>query len=85
MSREQKQQVLDELKKVFNLIIPNGMSVENVTLENNITTDLGINSVGVIYLAIAIEELYGLDMSEVTFNRFKTIEDVVDYIIERRK
>ena len=46
MSREQKQQVLDELKKVFNLIIPNGNKEID---KNNITTDLGINSVGVIY------------------------------------
>ncbi|HQO94181.1 MAG TPA: phosphopantetheine-binding protein [Bacilli bacterium] len=80
----EKEQVFSELKKIFKLVIPNGIDVEKITMKNNITTDLGINSIGVIYLAIAIEEMYGIDMSEVTFTTFKTIEDVIDYILENK-
>jgi len=80
----EKEKVFNELKRIFTLVIPNGIDVEKITMKNNITTDLGINSIGVIYLAIAIEEMYGIDMSEVTFNTFKTIEDVIDYILENK-
>ena len=80
----EKEQVFSELKKIFKLVIPNGIDVEKITMKNNITTDLWINSIGVIYLAIAIEEMYGIDMSEVTFTTFKTIEDVIDYILEKK-
>lgn len=80
----EKEKVFNELKRIFTLVIPNGIDVENITMKNNITTDLGINSIGVIYLAIAIEEMYGIDMSEVTFTTFKTIEDVIDYILENK-
>lgn len=80
----EKEKVFNELKKIFKLVIPNGIDVEKITMKNNITTDLGINSIGVIYLAIAIEEMYGIDMSEVTFTTFKTIEDVIDYILENK-
>ncbi len=80
----EKEKVFNELKRIFTLVIPNGIDVEKITMKNNITTDLGINSIGVIYLAIAIEETYGIDMSEVTFTTFKTIEDVIDYILEKK-
>ncbi|HHV14209.1 MAG TPA: phosphopantetheine-binding protein [Bacilli bacterium] len=80
----EKEKVFNELKRIFTLVIPNGIDVEKITMKNNITTDLGINSIGVIYLAIAIEEMYGIDMSEVTFTTFKTIEDVIDYILEKK-
>ncbi len=80
----EKEKVFNELKRIFTLVIPNGIDVEKITMKNNITTDLGINSIGVIYLAIAIEEMYGIDMSEVTFTTFKTIEDVIDYILENK-
>ena len=80
----EKEKVFNELKRIFTLVIPNGIDVEKITMKNNITTDLGINSIGVIYLAIAIEEMYGIDMSEVTFTTFKTIEDVIGYILEKK-
>ena len=47
--------------------------------------DLGVNSIGLIYMVVAIEKTFDIDMSEVTFTTFKTIDDVITYIQERTK
>ncbi|MGI6781466.1 MAG: phosphopantetheine-binding protein [Acholeplasmataceae bacterium] len=79
-----KQQIMNDLKRIFNLVIPNAVNTDKITLESNILSDLGVNSVGIIYLAIAIEEMYDIDMGNVTFNTFKTVGDVVDFIIANK-
>ena len=47
---------------------------------SNLVTDLGLNSVGVLYVVIAIEEFFGIEFENVGFGDFKTIGDVIDYI-----
>ena len=51
-----------------------------MAMESKIVSDLGVSSVGMIYLMVAIEEQFGIDMSDVTFNTFETVGDVVNYI-----
>lgn len=79
-----KDEIIKDLRRIFELVVPNAVNIDKITLESNILTDLGVNSVGLIYLAIAVEEMYEIDMSDVTFNTFKTVGDVVDYIIKNR-
>jgi len=73
-------EILEKLKGIFKVIIQKDADEEKITLDSSILTDLGVNSVGLIYFVIAIEETFGIDMSDVTFNTFKTINDVVVYI-----
>ena len=77
-----KEQIIEKLKEIFKLVIHNNVDVSKVTLETNIIKDLGVNSVGLVYLVIGIEEMFEVDMSEVTFNTFETVGDVVDFIEE---
>ncbi len=78
-----KEEIIEKLKEIFQLVVHNGVSVDNITEESVITRDLGVDSVGLIYLAIAIEKTFEVDMSEVTINTFKTIGDVIQFIQER--
>lgn len=80
-----KETIIEKLKKIFQLVVHNGTSVDNITEDSVIMTDLGVDSVGLIYLAVAIEKTFGIDMSEVTTNTFKTIGDVINFIEERVK
>ncbi len=75
-----EQKILDELKKIFVLVVNRGQDVDKMTLDAKIVNDLGVSSVGMIYLMVAIEEQFGIDMSDVTFNTFETVGDVVKYI-----
>ena len=73
-------EILEELKKIFTLVINRNADVNNMNLDAKIVQDLGVSSVGLIYLVVAIEEQFGIDMSDVTFNSFETVGDVVNYI-----
>lgn len=77
-----KEQIIEKLKDIFKLVIHNNVDLSKVTLETNIIKDLGVNSVGLVYLVIGIEEMFEVDMSEVTFNTFETVGDVVEFIKE---
>lgn len=79
-----KEEIIEKLKEIFHLVVHNGVSVDNITEASLIMTDLGVDSVGLIYLAIAIEKTFEVDMSEVTINTFKTIGDVIKFIEERQ-
>lgn len=73
-------EILEQLKKIFRAVIDENKNFDNITENTNIITDLGVNSVGLIYLLMAIEESYDIDMSDVTFKTFTNIGDVVEYI-----
>ena len=73
-------EILEELKKIFVLVVNRGAEVNKMAMDSKIVNDLGVSSVGMIYLMVAIEEQFGIDMSDVTFNTFETVGDVVNYI-----
>lgn len=77
-------EILEELKKIFVLVVNRGADVDKVTLDAKIVSDLGVSSVGLIYLMVAIEEQFDIDMSDATFDSFETVSDVVNYI-KRKK
>ena len=45
-----------------------------------LVSDLGLSSVGILYVVIAVEELFGIRFDDVGFADFHTVGDVVDYI-----
>lgn len=75
-------EVIETLKKIFKLVVNKDADVENITKESKIIEDLGITSIGIVYLAIAIEEAFDVDMSDVTYKSFVTVGDVIDYILK---
>ncbi len=52
---------------------------------SNLVNDLGLSSVGVLYIVIAIEEFFGIEFENVGFGDFATIGDVVDYIEQKQQ
>lgn len=54
--------------------------LESCTEDSNLATDLGLNSVGMLYVVIAIEEFFSIQFDDVGFGDFKTVKDVIDYI-----
>lgn len=77
-------EILEELKKIFVLVVNRGADIDKVTLDANIVNDLGVSSVGLIYLMVAIEEQFSIDMSDASFNSFETVSDVVNYIKNKK-
>lgn len=75
-----KEEILQKLKEIFVLVVNRDADVSNINLESKIIQDLGVSSVGLIYLMVAVEETFNIDMSDASFNSFETVGDVVNYI-----
>ena len=73
-------EILEKLKDIFKIVVNNGVDIASVTEDANIGLDLGVNSIGLLYMAIAIEKEFGVDMADVAPSTFKIVADVIDYI-----
>ncbi len=51
-----------------------------VTEDTRIMQDLGLSSIGMLYIAIAIEEVFAIRFDNVGISDFETVRSIVDYI-----
>ena len=52
----------------------------NCNENSELVNDLGLNSVGILYLVIGMEEFFSISFTGVSFGDFRTVGDVIDYI-----
>lgn len=79
-------EIFDKLKEILLFADDkNRDKIENCTESTKLVTELGFNSVSVLYLVIAIEETFGIVFDNATINDFETVGDVITYIKERLK
>ena len=78
MSREE---IIEKLKDIlFATDNRNAQSVQACTESSDLRTDLGLSSVGMLYMVFSIEETFGVRFENVGMGDFKTLGDVVDYL-----
>ncbi len=79
-----RNEIIKKLSDVMALTMPDA-SFDFTTMEDNMSLvgDLGLSSVGVLYVVIAIEEFFNIRFDNVGFADFKTIGDVINYIEEK--
>ena len=74
-----KNEILEKLKEILvNMDDKNAAYVDKINADTKLLTDLGLSSVGILYMVIAVEETFGVE-----FNNDKplvTVGEVVDYI-----
>lgn len=73
-------EIADKLKEVMVTATGDPSLVEKCTEGSVLTTDLGLNSVGILFIVIAIEEFFSIRFDDVGFGDFKTVSDVLNYI-----
>lgn len=77
-----KQEITEKLKDIL-LVADNGNADKIKAADENtrLAEDLGLNSVNVLYLVIAIEEVFSIRFDDDTgVDSFSTVGDVADYI-----
>ncbi len=81
----ERSNILAKLKEILTMAMGGNAKevIENCNDSTNLTTDLGLNSVGVLYIVIGIEELFSISFDNVSFGDFKTVGDVLDYIEQK--
>jgi len=83
MTRDQIFSKLKELIKLANTSNPE--SLDKCSEQSDLRGDLGLTSIGVLYLAISIEQTFNLEFSDASFDDFNTVKDVIDYIEKNQK
>lgn len=83
MSREE---IINKLKEIlFQTDSRNPESVKNCSEASDLRTDLGLSSVGMLYMVFCIEESFGVRFENVGMNDFKSLGDVVNYLADKIK
>jgi acyl carrier protein len=80
-----RREIFEKLKEIAELTVQDPSVLANMTEASDLNTDLGLSSVGMLYIVIAIEEMFNVRMDDVSFGDFKTVGDVVDYIEKKLK
>ena len=79
-----RQEIRTKLCEIMKLAMPNlEINEETMNESANLESDLGLSSVGVLYVVIGIEEMFGIRFDDVGFSDFKTLGDVIDYIARK--
>lgn len=73
----------ERLIKVFEAVFENEVDTSNITLESSLFDDIGINSIGILYMAIAIEEEFNIKFVNSDFEGINTVSDVIN-VIEKK-
>ena len=74
-------QILKELKDILRQIEGHDDNViDAATEETPLRTQLGLNSIGMLYIMIVIEEKFSVSFENATMDSFKRLGDVVDFI-----
>ena len=76
----ERAEILARLGEIFKMVT--GNTAERISYDENakLVDDLGLNSVGILYLVIAIEEFFHIRFEDVGTSDLKTVGQVVDYI-----
>ena len=75
-----REEIIEKLKEIAELTVQDPSILAKMNEDADLNTDLGLSSVGILYIAIAIEEMFNIRMDDVSFGDFKTVCDVADYI-----
>ena len=78
-----RQEILDKLKEVLVSIDDNNKDkIMSSTESSRLIEDIGLTSVGMLYLVIVLEETFDVKFDNVTTTSFDTVGKVIDYIEE---
>ncbi len=79
-------EIFEKLKEILIFADNNNRDkIDTCTENTKLVTELGFNSVSVLYMVIAIEESFGVVFDNATIGDFETIGDVITYIEANQK
>jgi acyl carrier protein len=75
-----RQEILDELKTVFHVVIDSDADLAQISESTTLDGDLGLSSIGLLYLILSIEQKFSISFENVDFADFKNVGDTITYI-----
>lgn len=72
--------ILETLKGLFVEVYGDDVDVSSITAETNLRDDLGLNSIGMLSVAIAVEDKFGFRFANEDVSAIKTVQDIIDIV-----
>ena len=76
---------LDALKEIFDEVFEYDADTVEIKPESRLAEDLQINSIGMLYMAMSIEEKFGVKFGNGDFEKLRTVADVVELVESKKK
>ena len=70
----------ERLVKVFKVVFEGEVDTSAITPDSTLKEDVGINSIGMLYMAMALEEEFGIKFTNEDFTEIKTVANVIECI-----
>jgi acyl carrier protein len=70
----------ERLKNVCAAVFEGEIDISAITPDSSLRDDIGINSIGILYMALAIEEEFGIKFTNDDFVDISKVSDVVAII-----
>lgn len=77
LKEEKAMTTFERVAEIFEQVFEGDISVENMTMESKLKEDVGLNSIGMLYMAMALEEEFGVKFTNEDFVNVVTVADVV--------
>lgn len=71
---------LSRLTEIFRSIAGSETLPDTITPETRLIQDLHLNSIAMLYMALAIEEEFGITFTNQDFPKLVTVGDVINYL-----
>ena len=77
-----REEIIEKLKSILATV--KGIDVKDVDCDEstNLLTGLGLNSIGMLYMVISIENQFGIRFEDVNMAELDTVGKVIDHIEE---
>ncbi len=72
--------IIEKLTELFNSVFEGELNVESLSADTRLIEDIGMNSIGLLYMAMAVEEEFGVRFTNDDFVSLRTVGDVVEKI-----
>ncbi len=83
MATQVEHEVVAKVKKMIASQL--GKSENEVTPESSFIEDLGADSLDLVELIMSMEDEFGLEISDEDAEGILTVQDAINYILERKK
>ena len=75
-----RNEIIEKLKGILATV--KGIEVVEINCDENtnLMTELGLNSIGMLYMVISIENAFGIRFADANMDELDTVGKVIDYI-----
>ncbi len=76
---------LERLKKVLDNVFEGEIDSSSVTEVSSLSDDVGMNSIGMLYMAMGIEQEFGVRLTNADLPDLITVGDLIRKVEEKQK